>query len=1273
MVVEDNQISLASNLTKGDFKGSIYLAFKSFNIKTMLLFCSVFCNIGDNATNVISCLRKLMKNINQTSSVGRFKSLFKRWKSNKESETQFVDLAATDGADDCGKYCEAIEYALTRPDVFNIAITGPYGSGKSSVIKAFLKSSKHEALQISLATFASASSTDNDSDEPSDSASNSSTINRQDVERSILQQMVYKENARKIPLSRFKRIESPTYLGLKSLYLTAGGLSSYYIYNHISDITKGSFLNPSTLSNALDIGIFAFTVCFIWSLVRILYGKSFGLSLKGLSLKNIEIKPSSDDESSILNRHLDEIIYFFQKTKYDLVIIEDLDRFNDHEVFITLREINTLINNNSDIKKRVRFIYALRDDMFESTDRTKFFEFIVPIIPIVNSSNAIDKVLEHTKRIGIQEKLNDQFLREVSRYLDDLRLIRNVFNEYVIYQSRLEDASVETLDRNKLLAVLIYKNVYPSDFELLHRNDGILSEILNLRNELTAKLETDYDQKIEQIENDITIIEDQLPVNIQELNSIFIMAILEHLPEGIELLKDYQGHWRPLEHYKNSDDSLRSVLSSTLITALDVGRNEKYFNPKTKLKECYSLDAYKDRYDLIINKTTNKKDEHLQNIRKLREKRAALRKVKLREILRHDYEKLNKFFSKLKGNSDLARYLILEGYLDDSYYQYTSLFHAGRLSPSDNAFLRKIRAFNTPEPTFQIDNPKEVIADMREEDFGQDYVLNIKIIDTLCSNSSLYKKQLTMMNEFIIKSFAKIEDSIIAYYDAGGQVGCFIRQLMDDYPSFVLKATEGKYAYKHAALILTHLESNKLEKLNGETSRFKEYLSSNLKEVLNEAPELDAEKLVVSNVNVKDLSSIHEHKNIASKLVEEGKFEINTFNIEYIIKDLLNTGSKSDIETKNYTTILNSGSHGLINKINSNLDTYLIDVLNKLGQNKQEDPETIVKLLSKTNVDIELVKSVVANQTLKIPHLEAIPKTLWTFAISNNLIEPSLDNCKSYLGEDEYYDKGELLKFLNRPNVYSALSSKQLPEKETEALEAFIINAKELNNDAYQAYLSVFFYSHPDLPEGLSDEKTLIMINADVLCFTATNLNALSGNEGLLVPFITRNIDEFIQKIDDFRVDNLTYVDLLSQEISIEHKVEIVKAINISMIEGSALAQAIASIINIMMDERCKDSDLSGELVIGIMNEVMSEQDLMALLIKFGEQLSKDEIKNTLKNLKGKIADIVQKISGHVKLEITPENEKLVKLLKTKNIISSSSKESHEIRVNLYRKNKENA
>ena len=192
---------------------------------------------------------------------------------------------------------------------------------------------------------------------------------------------------------------------------------------------------------------------------------SFGLSLKSISLKDIEIKPASDTGESILNRHLDEIIYFFQSTNYDLVVVEDLDRFNDADIFVTLREINSLVNANAGVKRQIRFLYALRDDMFVNTDRTKFFEFIIPVIPIINASNSIDMVLNQGKRLALIERLDRQFLREVSRYLSDLRLITNIFNEYAIYVANLEADGQNLLDANKLLAVLIYKNVYPKDFE----------------------------------------------------------------------------------------------------------------------------------------------------------------------------------------------------------------------------------------------------------------------------------------------------------------------------------------------------------------------------------------------------------------------------------------------------------------------------------------------------------------------------------------------------------------------------------------------------------------------------------------------------------------------------------------------------------------------------------------------------------------------------------------------------------------------------------------
>ena len=40
-----------------------------------------------------------------------------------------------------------------------------------------------------------------------------------------------------------------------------------------------------------------------------------------------------------MNSHIDEILYFFEVTKYNVVIIEDLDRFQQTEIFTKLRRV----------------------------------------------------------------------------------------------------------------------------------------------------------------------------------------------------------------------------------------------------------------------------------------------------------------------------------------------------------------------------------------------------------------------------------------------------------------------------------------------------------------------------------------------------------------------------------------------------------------------------------------------------------------------------------------------------------------------------------------------------------------------------------------------------------------------------------------------------------------------------------------------------------------------------------------------------------------------
>lgn len=75
--------------------------------------------------------------------------------------------------------------------------------------------------------------------------------------------------------------------------------------------------------------------------------------------------------------------------------------------------MNSLVNiqHQKEEKWPFRFFYLLRDDIFISKDRTKFFDYIVPVVPVVDSSNSYGQFIAHFKRSGLFEKFEEAFCR----------------------------------------------------------------------------------------------------------------------------------------------------------------------------------------------------------------------------------------------------------------------------------------------------------------------------------------------------------------------------------------------------------------------------------------------------------------------------------------------------------------------------------------------------------------------------------------------------------------------------------------------------------------------------------------------------------------------------------------------------------------------------------------------------------------------------------------------------------------------------------------------
>ena len=207
---------------------------------------------------------------------------------------------------------------------------------------------------------------------------------------------------------------------------------------------------------------------------------------------NLTITDKTNEEESVFNQKLDEIMYFFETMKCDTVFFEDLDRLNNPMIFVHLRELNQLLNNDKLIgRKPIRFVYAVRDDIFLAEDRTKFFDFIVPVYPVTNHSNSFELLsaliekevrrLEGKSAEGREltewKEMMVTFVAKIGMYITDRRTAYNIFNEFLMCMKlRGGDYQSQSIRGDKLMAMIVFKNLYPYEFSEVQKNGGAIEQ-----------------------------------------------------------------------------------------------------------------------------------------------------------------------------------------------------------------------------------------------------------------------------------------------------------------------------------------------------------------------------------------------------------------------------------------------------------------------------------------------------------------------------------------------------------------------------------------------------------------------------------------------------------------------------------------------------------------------------------------------------------------------------------------------------------------------------
>lgn len=287
---------------------------------------------------------------------------------NKTENINYNSLAPTE-SDNYDKYNDAFKFALDSngksQKITNIAVTGPYASGKSSITENVKKEfGSNNFITLSLTDFNNIDSEYNTKEE------NKKT--EEDLEAQLINQLIHKIDKNKIQESRFLinhkidsdliNIKDNIYKNKKLIFLlvtsiTILSLSGDMFVNTTNLVERflSKYINIifSIFEAVKLIAIFIIAGISIKFLPDILY-KIVSLikknKFKRINLYGNEIELFTNENDSIFDKYTDEILYLFKNAGVKYFIFEDMDRYEDVTIFKKLRKINILLNEK--LKKK---------------------------------------------------------------------------------------------------------------------------------------------------------------------------------------------------------------------------------------------------------------------------------------------------------------------------------------------------------------------------------------------------------------------------------------------------------------------------------------------------------------------------------------------------------------------------------------------------------------------------------------------------------------------------------------------------------------------------------------------------------------------------------------------------------------------------------------------------------------------------------------------------------------------------------------------------------
>lgn len=1039
-------------------------------------------------------------------------------------------------------YVQALDEAFHNDKICNIALSGPYGAGKSTIMQTYeSEQPDRRCIHISLAKFQGANeSRGKEAVEEGD---------QRNLEIKVLNQLIHQIPPRLIPQTQF-RIKKD--VGSGSVWKYA--ISLFLLFFSVLYLVKV----PAAQWDRKAVPTFyaSFSGNIMNWIVLLIFMAAAGVILYSVvnrQLKQPLIKAIQVDKSQIdlvedeneakehqFDRYMDEIIYLFRKGRVDALILEDIDRFGTLDFFNELREMNFLINQkqlDSQEKRVVKFFYMVRDELFADYEqRTKFFDLIIPVIPAMDSSNSYEVLSNMLKREERwNELLPEEFLRMVCSYIKDYRVLKNIYNEFQIYYNQLRIEEMH-LNAQKLFAMVVYKNILPADYAGLQRGEGAVYRLFEQRTELRDKLSREVREQLEGLYREEQDAEREFFRSLQELDAVFFCCpgkqkngyfIVDGKTENAfsdraafvaALRQSGDVVWRDCTYSYIRDMTLSAAEINTWFQQME--GDENYTRRKKRLHEAQA----------------EQKERRAEKCADLKKRLEQIEKAPLSELLECGGENTlldltqEEIADGGRNNWKLIGILLREGKIAEDYTKYMTYFYPYSLTQDEQRFLNHVWEREAQEGVADIvlSHPERVMKNIRWDDYQNPalpnkyllaYILGIgreEAAELLVRNLRYYKNYSFVM----AYSFGEL-DKTGWYRELANEWNTVLEEILSD-PDILLE--------EKLHMLLACTENS--EPVEQREALIKEgvsvFIADHEHEVLKQCGERGLLLFAVAGICFHSLDSMTEDSEKWGLIYRNHMYGYSKEIMEYILCREYELEDSGLFWKENYSTVISRPEQPLAIKVEADVLSYVKECYLPLCASVAGEEKSIVLLLNRKEIDDETKRELIDRMPVAVEELRTVKdESLWTIMIERDKVSFRRDNIMAYWLRTEEID-AVLEEYLSRHYqtencrlsfVYmrSFLGETKEQHGKTSLLLRQMLSIRGMG-EGYDKMLSDLNVAYQSFPWNLvEDEQLKYLVKNRVIQMTESNLKALreKGDFELFLSWVKNDFMAYYKLVEE--------------------------------------------------------------------------------------------------------------------------------------------------------------